>query len=69
MQQILDHLHKQYPQHEFKIVTEETDSVPSGLSKDEALDALYDIQLVDLTWNEGREVFEQIVDIIERIRL
>lgn len=65
------HLCKQYCQYKFRISMDKTDDPPfepSGLSRNEALDALCDIPLVDLTWKQGKEAFRQIVDIIELVR-
>jgi hypothetical protein len=50
---------------------EKTDDMPvtlKGLSRDEALDALCDIPLVDLTWKQGKEAFRQIINIVEQVR-
>lgn len=69
--QAFDHLCKQYCQHKFRISTKKTDDMPiksKGFSRDEALDALCDIQLVDLTWKQGKETFRKIVNIIEQVR-
>lgn len=68
---VLDHLCRQYCQHKFRISKEKTDDMPielKGLSRDEALDALCNIPLVDLSWVGGKNAFKKIVDIIERVR-
>jgi hypothetical protein len=70
-QQNLDFFCKQYCQYKFRISIDKTDDLPfklSGLSRDEALDALCNIPLVDLTWKQGKEAFKQIIDIIEQVR-
>jgi hypothetical protein len=49
---------------------EKTDDMPitlKGLSGDEALDALCDIQLVNLTYVEGKEAFRKIVHILHQV--
>jgi hypothetical protein len=66
-----NHLIVHNPTSEFRISKEKTDDMPiklRGLSRNEALDALCDIPLVDLTWKQGKEAFRQIVNIVERVR-
>jgi hypothetical protein len=67
---VLNHLCKQYCKYKFRISMEKTDDMPiklEGLSKDEALDALCDIRLADLTWKESVKAFKQIVDIVVQV--
>jgi hypothetical protein len=64
------HLCKQYCQYKFRISMDKTDDMPiklQGLSKDEALDVLCDIRLIDLTWKESVEAFKQIVNIVVQV--
>jgi hypothetical protein len=66
----LEHLCRQYCQYKFRISTEKTDDMPvklRGFSKNEALDALYDLKLADLTWRQATEAFIKITDIIEQV--
>jgi hypothetical protein len=64
---VYEHFCKQYWQHKFRISTDDMLCKPPGLSKDEALDVLCNIQFADLNWQQSRKVFERVVDVVEQV--
>lgn len=65
-----DHLCRQYCKYKFRISMQKTDDMPiglSGLSMDEAFDALCNISLIGLTRKQSREVFKQIVGVVKQV--
>jgi hypothetical protein len=70
-QQVYDHLCKQHCQHKFRISKEKTDDMPvklQGLSRDEALTAVADLRLVDLTRKQSQDTRQAIANIIIQVR-
>lgn len=67
---VLDHLCEQHCKSFYRISMDKTDNMPAepqGFSREDALEALYNVKLIELTEKQAIDSFKRIANIIHKM--